>query len=78
MSTTEVERIPLAESVSFGPGEMLVNLVDGRRVCVPLEWFPRLARATLDELQHYELLGDGQGIHWPELDEDVSVEGLLR
>lgn len=78
MSTTAVERIPLAESVSFGPDEMLVNLIDGRRVSVPLEWFPSLAKATRAQLENYKLLGDGEGIHWPELDEDVSVQGLLR
>ena len=78
MSTTAVERIPLAESVSFGPNEMLVNLIDGRRVSVPLEWFPELAKATRAQLENYKLLGDGEGIHWPELDEDVSVQGLLR
>jgi hypothetical protein len=57
---------------------MLVNLVDGRRVSVPLEWFPKLAKATPAQLENYELLGDGEGIHWPDLDEDLSVEGLLR
>jgi hypothetical protein len=78
MSTTAVERIPQAETVSFGPSEMLVNLVDGRRVSVPLAWFPKLANATRAQLENYELLGDGEGIHWPDLDEDLSVEGLLR
>lgn len=78
MSTTAVERIPLAESVSFGTSEMHVSLVDGRRVSVPLEWFPKLAKATRAQLEHYELMGDGEGIHWPDLDEDLSVEGLLR
>lgn len=57
---------------------MLVDLVDGRRVSVPIEWFPKLAKATPVQLENYELLGDGEGIHWPDLDEDLSVEGLLR
>lgn len=78
MSTTAVERIPLAQPVSFGTSEMLVNLVDGRSVSVPLKWFPKLAKATPAQLENYELLGDGEGIHWPDLDEDLSVEGLLR
>jgi len=45
---------------------------------VPLAWFPRLAKASAKELQNYELLGDGEGIHWPDIDEDLSVQGLLR
>ena len=68
----------VAEAVSFGASEMLVDLVDGRRVSVPLAWFPKLAKATPGQLENYELLGDGEGIHWPDLDEDLSVEGLLR
>jgi hypothetical protein len=78
MSTTAVDRIPLAESVSFGASEMQVSLVDGRRVSVPLEWFPKLAKATRAQLENYQLLGDGEGIHWPDLDEDLSIDGLLR
>jgi Protein of unknown function (DUF2442) len=78
MSTSIVEHIPLATGVTFAPDELIVSLADGRRVAVPLAWFPKLARATTEELQNYDLLGDGEGIHWPDLDEDVSVEGLLR
>lgn len=78
MSSSIVEHIPLAVSVTIAPDELIVTLADGRRVSVPLAWFPKLARATAGQLQNYELLGDGEGIHWPDLDEDVSVEGLLR
>lgn len=78
MSTTAIERTPLATAVGFDAGEMTVSLADGRRLSVPLEWFPRLAKASRAELENYELLGDGEGIHWPDLDEDLSVEGLLR
>ncbi len=78
MSTSIVEHIPLAVSVTIAPDELIVTRADGRRVSVPLAWFPKLARATAGELQNYELLGDGEGIHWPDLEEDVSVEGLLR
>ena len=78
MSTTVVERTPLATGVSFTADEMVVSLVDGRRLSVPLAWFPRLAKATPAQLHNYELLGDGDGIHWPDIDEDLSVEGLLR
>jgi hypothetical protein len=70
--------MPRAEQVSFGDDELTVHLADGRRISVPLAWFPRLLRASPAERRHYELLGDGHGIHWPELDEDVSVAGLLR
>lgn len=78
MSSSIVEHIPLAVSVTIAPDELIVTLADSRRVSVPLAWFPKLARATAGQLQNYELLGDGEGIHWPDLDEDVSVEGLLR
>jgi hypothetical protein len=52
--------------------------VDGRKVTVPLVWFPRLSKASKSQLEHFELLGDGEGIHWPELDEDLSISGLLQ
>ncbi len=78
MSTSVVERTPLASAVSFTSDELIVSLVDGRRLAVPLVWFPRLAQASPDQLRNYELMGDGEGIHWPEIDEDLSIEGLLR
>ncbi|PPD31241.1 MAG: hypothetical protein CTY20_00410 [Hyphomicrobium sp.] len=78
MNTTTVERTPLATEVLFGANEMTVRLADGRSLSVPLAWFPRLARASRPELEHYELMGDGEGIHWPDLDEDLSVAGLMR
>jgi len=78
MSTLAVEHTPLATNVTFTLDEMVVALADGRRLAVPLAWFPRLAKATQSQLHHYELLGDGEGIHWPDLDEDLSVRGLLR
>ena len=78
MSTLPVEKHPLAQSVAFTDDDLIVSLVDGRRVTVPLVWFPRLAKATREQLEKYELLGDGEGIHWPDLDEDLSVAGLLR
>ena len=78
MSTTEIERTPLATGVWFTTDEMIVVLADGRRLSVPLAWFASLAKATPEQLRNYELMGDGEGIHWPDLDEDLSVEGLLR
>ena len=66
-----------AKEILFTADELTVVLVDGRRITVPLEWFPRLLRATHEERQRYELLGDGVGIHWPDVDEDLRVAGLL-
>jgi Protein of unknown function (DUF2442) len=57
--------------------ELIVVLTDGRTLSVPLAWFPRLAKASAQQRAQYELLGDGSGIHWPSIDEDVSVLGLL-
>ncbi len=78
MSTQAIEVHALAQEARFTDDEMVVSLVDGRTISVPLEWFPRLAKATRGQLENYEILGDGEGIHWPDLDEDLSVEGLLR
>ena len=78
MSMRAVDVHPLAENVRFTEDDMVVALVDGRTVSVPLVWFPRLAGATREQLENYELLGDGEGIHWPDIDEDLSVKGLLR
>lgn len=78
MNTLAVETHALAENVEFTDNDMVVTLVDGRKVIVPLVWFPRLADAPKYQLENYELLGDGEGIHWPDMDEDLSVSGLLR
>jgi hypothetical protein len=55
-----------------------VTLADGRELAAPLEWFPRLRDATPEQRQHWRFIGGGQGIHWPDIDEDISVSGLLR
>ena len=78
MSTIAIERRPTAVGVTFTPDEMVVALADGRRLCVPLAWFPLLATAQPGQLNNYRLLGSGEGIHWPDLDEDLSVAGLLQ
>lgn len=78
MNTLAVETHPLAQNVEFTEDDLVVSLVDGRKVIVPLVWFPRLSNATKSQLEHCEVLGDGEGIHWPEIDEDLSVAGLLR
>ena len=77
MSTLVTERDVFAESVSFSEDALTVRLDDGRSLSVPLAWYPRLLHGTQAERINYELIGEGEGIHWPELDEDISVEGLL-
>lgn len=57
--------------------ELTVHLEDGRSVTTPVEWYPRLAFATGEERQEFEIVGRGRGLHWPQLDEDLSVEGML-
>ena len=72
------DNVPFAEDVRVSDDELEVSLTDGRRIAVPLVWYPRLLRATPAQRQNWELLGEGEGIHWPDIDEDLSVEGLLR
>lgn len=68
---------PIAQSVEINDEELTVRLADGRSISVPLVWFPRLLNAATEARQNWMLLGDGEGIHWPEIDEDLSVAGLL-
>ncbi|MCC5807025.1 MAG: DUF2442 domain-containing protein [Opitutales bacterium] len=77
MNILTVEREAFAQSVGFTEDSMVVYLVDGRSVSVPLAWYPRLSSGTKEEREDYELIGDGEGIHWPGLDEDISVEGII-
>lgn len=69
--------IPLAQAVEVSADTLSVDLSDGRTISVPLGWFPRLSHATRKERGEWQLIGRGQGIHWPLIDEDISVEGLL-
>ena len=66
-----------ARTIEFIPDALVVHLEDGRSLTVPLEWFPRLRDATAEARGRWELIVRGLGIHWPELDEDLSVAGLL-
>ena len=77
MSTSPIEVPPLARTVEVTDDELTVGLADGRVIKVPLVWFPRLLQASTAARERWELLGDGEGIHWPDADEDISVEGLL-
>lgn len=63
--------------VSIDENRLVVELMDGRLIGVPLAWYPRLANATPEQRNHWELAGAGYGIHWPDIDEDLSTEGLL-
>lgn len=78
MSTLAIDVNPLAEEIQCTEDELIVSLVDGRKISAPLAWFPRLVNASMEERNNWELLGDGQGIHWPDIDEDLSVSGLLK
>ncbi|MCP2008096.1 DUF2442 domain-containing protein [Duganella violaceipulchra] len=66
------------KGVSFDADLLTVELMDGRRISTPLAWYPRFAGATIPELQGWEIIGDGDGLHWEQFDEDLSVEGMLR
>lgn len=63
--------------VSIDDDRLVVELMDGRLIGVPLAWYPRLANATPEQRSHWEIAGAGYGIHWPDIDEDLSTEGLL-
>ena len=69
--------LPRAVNVTLTDDTLSVDLDDGRTISVPIGWYPRLAHGTLAERAHFEISGAGYGIHWPDLDEDIGVEGLL-
>lgn len=78
MSTAANIVEPRVMSMAVTDDEIIAHLVDGRTISVPLVWSWRLAEATPEQRQHWEILGDGQGIRWPDIDEDISVEGMLH
>jgi Protein of unknown function (DUF2442) len=78
MSTSPTEApVARAEEVRITRDALVIDLADGRTIKAPLVWYPRLQRATPDERGNWRLIGAGVGIHWPDLDEDISIEGLL-
>ena len=78
MSSSAIDIIvPAATNVSATDDTLTVDLSDGRSISVPLAWYPRLVHASDKERKTWRLIGRGEGIHWPELDEDISVEGLI-
>ena len=77
MNTLTLERAPVAVDVTFSDDAFCVTFADGRELSVPLAWFPRLLHGTPEERDQWEVIGQGEGLHWEVLDEDVSVAGLL-
>jgi hypothetical protein len=77
MTSSAVRVDPRATAIEVTADELEVSLMGGRRIAVPLTWFPRLLRASQAQREEWTLLGGGEGIHWPGVDEDVSVAGLL-
>lgn len=68
---------PRLRDIQITEDEIIAYLVGGRTISVPLEWSWRLSEATLEQHQKFEIIGEGQGVHWPDIDEDISVEGML-
>ncbi|PHS23774.1 MAG: hypothetical protein COA83_09195 [Methylophaga sp.] len=77
MTTLAVKLNPQAQSIQCSDTAIIIDLVDGRTVSAPLVWFPKLSQASKSQRENWQLLGDGEGIHWPDIDEDLSVAGLL-
>jgi hypothetical protein len=78
MTILRTDGEPLATGVELSEAMLKVVLDDGRELSVPIEWFPRLRDATAKQRGNWRLIGRGEGIHWPDIDEDISVAGLLR
>ena len=78
MGTLALNADERVESVDVSDDFLTVELKDGRRISVPLEWYPRLVSATPEQRANWVIAGAGYGIHWPDIDEDLSTEGLLR
>jgi hypothetical protein len=78
MATLAIRLDPTAVDVQADDALLRVTLADGRELAAPLEWFPRLRDASPEQRSHWRLIGRGQGVHWPDVDEDISVASLLR
>jgi hypothetical protein len=78
MSTSIIDSGQRIRDVRFSADQLIVDLADGRTIAVPIAWYPRLMRATPEQRANWRISGSGYGIHWPEIDEDLSSEGLLR
>ena len=78
MTTSDIKPGERVKGVHLTEDNLQVDLLDGRTILVPLAWYPKLLHATKDQRNNWELCGGGYGIHWPDIDEDLSTEGLLR
>ena len=78
MATLALKSDERVKNVLVNDDVLAVDLMDGRTITVPLVWFPRLVQASQAEREHWQTSGGGYGIHWPDIDEDLSTEGLLR
>lgn len=78
MQSSEVRPGERVKDVHFTEDTVAVDLIDGRTIIVPLAWYPKLLDATPEQRRNWQISGAGYGIHWPEVDEDLSTEGLLR
>ncbi|MCI0694680.1 DUF2442 domain-containing protein [candidate division KSB1 bacterium] len=77
ITLTVAIQVPRAHHVMVTDDTLTVNLSDGRSIAVPLAWYPRLLRGKAEERNNWRLIGEGEGIHWPDLDEDISVENVI-
>ncbi|MBI3944216.1 MAG: DUF2442 domain-containing protein [Chloroflexi bacterium] len=77
MTTLTLESDPVALDVEVTDEKLIVDLADGRSITIPLSWYPRLVHGSPAEREHWQIIGDGYAIEWPDLDEHVGVEGLL-
>ncbi len=78
MNTSDIKPGERVKDVHFTEDALIVDLIDGRTISVPLVWYPRLLHATAKQRNNWQVCGGGYGIHWPDIDEDLSTEGLLR
>ena len=78
MSFSVISKSKKAINILFSDSKMIVFLEDGRELSIPLEWFPRFRKATTEQLNDWRLIGNGEGVHWSAIDEDISIENLLE
>ena len=78
MVTSQPKAGERVKDVRFSEDSISVDLVDGRTITAPLAWYPRLLHASIDQRANWHIAGGGYGIHWPDIDEDLSTQGLLR
>lgn len=78
MSILSINKSKHATHLRFTSDKMVVSLEDGRELSIPLEWFPRLRDAKIQQLNNWRFIGKGEGVHWEDLDEDILIENLLE